>query len=81
MSSDVRTALVFTMLLFFSSVALLSSPHEENALSVIDDLESSSSKALIIWSGNVNVPNDFTVSAGDELRITAGANIIMGPGV
>ncbi len=38
-------------------------------------------RALTVWSGTVMVNGDYTVASGDELRIQAGADIQMGPGV
>ena len=76
-----RTAILFAMLMTMSSLATLLPPAQDSEL--LDDSDSFevSSKALVIWSGTIDVDVDFHVAAGDELRIYAGTDIQMGPGV
>ncbi|HJL59428.1 MAG TPA: hypothetical protein QF621_03655, partial [Candidatus Thalassarchaeaceae archaeon] len=81
MSSSVRAAVLLTLLMLFSPLASLPIPSNDAELGSVDAQDSASTRALIIWSGTVNIPNDFTVSAGDELRISAGTTVQLGPGV
>ncbi len=81
MARGVRTAIIFSMMMTLTSLVSVL-PVDENSQLVSDDESlSTSSKALIIWSGTMDINNDFTVAAGDELRIYAGTTLQMGPGV
>ena len=81
MAGGMRTALLFTLVLAFSSVVSILPVEEHQNLSSEEESLPTSSKALIIWSGTMDINNDFTVAAGDELRIFAGTTLQMGPGV
>jgi len=81
MRSGVRAAVLFTLLMLFSPLASLPAPSNDAELDFSDPQDSASTRALIIWSGTVDIPNDFTVAAGDELRIYAGTTVQLGPGV
>ncbi len=81
MVRGVRTAIIFTMLMTLSSLVSVLPVVENSQLVYDDESLPTSSKALIIWSGTMDINNDFTVAAGDELRIYAGTILQMGPGV
>nr|MBC8518295.1 hypothetical protein [Euryarchaeota archaeon] len=81
MVRGVRTAIIFTMLMTLSSLVSVLPVVENSQLVSDDESLPTSSKALIIWSGTMDINNDFTVAAGDELRIYAGTILQMGPGV
>lgn len=81
MEGRLRTAILLVSLMLFSSLTLLTPDGMASNLTEEDDSDSASAKALIIWSGTMAINNDFTVQAGDELRIYAGTTVQLGPGV
>ena len=80
MRGGVRASVLLTLLMLLSLLSISLSPVNDSELDT-PEIQDASSRALIIWSGTVDVPNDFTVAAGDELRIYAGSTILLGPGV
>jgi hypothetical protein len=81
MVRGVSTAIVLTLMMTLSSLVSVFPAVENPQLDSNDESLPTSSKALIIWSGTMDVNNDFTVAAGDELRIYPGTIIQMGPAV
>nr|AIF02233.1 hypothetical protein [uncultured marine group II/III euryarchaeote KM3_155_G07] len=84
MSAGAGKACGLVLLMLLSSVLWLAPPAEVAEPAVLEDLSTDSeagSRALTIWSSTIDVNGDYTVAAGDELRILAGTIIRMGPGV
>ena len=81
MRGSVRSSVLLTLLMLISSLSVSLSAVDDSELDDSEIKDAASTRALIIWSGTVDVPNDFTVAAGDELRINAGSTIQLGPGV
>ncbi len=81
MRSDVRSSILLVILLFSSSLAGIGTPPSDNGFGEEGTTSSATARALIIWSGTMSINNDFTVEAGDELRIYAGTTVQLGPGV
>ena len=84
MGASGGSACGLVLLMLFSSVLWLVPPAEvaqPDTLPTISDSADAGSRALTIWSATIDVNGDYTVAAGDELRILAGTTIRMGPGV
>lgn len=76
-----RVSILLIILMTMSSILPFATSAPEESPLQDNSVDSASPKALIIWSGVMDINNDFTVSAGDELRIYPGTTVRLGPGV
>jgi len=84
MSAGAGKACGLVLLMLLSSVLWLVPPTEvaqPELLTTVPEPADAGPRALTIWSSTIDVNGDYTVAAGDELRILAGTTIRMGPGV
>ena len=83
-SASARCALALMVLMLASSLLGLAPAAQVAQPSdavLTPEVQPAGARALTVWSGTVMVNGDYTVASGDELRILAGADIQMGPGV
>ena len=83
-SASARCAFALMALMLASSMLGLTPAAQvaqPNDAALIPEVQLAGGRALTVWSGTVMVNGDYTVASGDELRIQAGADIQMGPGV